>query len=206
MPKDLVQNPDFGKPDKPNAPTHIWVERPNTPPAFTPNVEGAGNAAGALLAPFLVVLLALFFYPLTSAFVLATWFFMERFADATVGRANFKLYVAIIAIPTLVVAWILMRTDQRLGEWRPYRWTRHAARCLIVGIMFNLGTRAAMNLPQNPTVGRFVSDTFSNGTLLIATLGAMIVAHLFFWLATGMRSNWHRWLRILRLRSARFND
>ena len=204
MAKELVQNEKFGEPAEP---THVWKERLETPPGqWTPQVSGTGNMAGAILAPFLAAWLVMFFYPLTSVPVLWTWYMMERVADARVGRGNWYPYVAVIALPMIVVLYAMMRLDQRMGEWRPYRWTRHAARLLIAGVMFNLGTRGAMSLRKDVPVGRLISDTFSNSTLLTATIGAMVVMHLFFWLATGMRENWHRWLRVLRLRSSKLKD
>src|SRR3954470_5240597 len=116
MAKELVQNPEYGKPGEP---THVWKERAVTQAEqWTPRVEGTGNMAGALLAPFLAGLLGMFFFPLTSLPVLGTWFVMERVADARVGRGNWYPYVAVIALPTLVVLWVMMRLDQRMGEWR----------------------------------------------------------------------------------------
>ena len=212
MSRELVQNPNFGSPNHPNDPTHIWIDVGGPSPTFSAPAAnnngggGGGGGIGLLLAPFLLALLSILLYPLAAAATLGTWWAMERVADVRVGRANHWPYVATIAAPTLVVLWLSMRIDQRLGTFRLYRWTRHVARLLFLGALCNLAMRHEMHLSENASVEQAVRDTFANGPIALYTFGAMAVLHLFLWRATGMRRTWHGWLRALRMRSATLDD
>jgi hypothetical protein len=109
--------------------------------------------------------------------------------------------VAAFWVPVVILFAVLIRTEQFLGTFRLYRWVRNGLRLLLPSFVFNLGARVQLNLPD-PDVGGAIRETFTNPSLLAATVAGATFMCVVLWLGSYVRADWHRALEALRLRSA----
>ena len=106
-------------------------------------VDDNGNPVGrpydpgcayALMWPVFLVSLPVIvplLYPITAMLVAGVAWLAGEIADARLNVRTGPASFAAILIPALLVLWIAMRIEQRLGTFAAYRWPRHALRLIV---------------------------------------------------------------------------
>ena len=178
-------------------------------PYDAPSVEGGAGAAnplGAILGTAIVVILfagPIFgtMYPLTGLSAFVAWLVTNDVLKVVApqlgayGRLPFALLAGVIAL------WIVSRCDHRLADTIPaYRFWRHIARLVLIGVFVAVTSLHEFDhgfWPQSlGEVGVLLADArFWIGLGVTAT-----IAHLLLKRANGLRTRWHMFLELVRLR------
>jgi hypothetical protein len=148
---------------------------------------------GIVSIPFIIV--GALLYPITALLSLIVALLCTRLVPLFGPGAGWERFLAYI--PMLVVFWVSMRWDQRLGQRNAgYRRVRHVARLVVfaflgaavTGMVWQTGSGSARQLITLP---------HAVGAAVGAALG-----HLFLTRGEGWRDFWHRTLTNFRLRPA----
>ena len=209
VPKDLVQNPDFGKPGSGPEPTHLWVDRPE-PNQWLEVPPSGGTDPGPLGIIFLPVVLLAFLplaYPILTVAVFATWWVCRELCEARFRGMADGPKLALLIVPALVVFVIGMRIEQRLGAHKLYRWPRHLLRLLLPALaMIVIALDQNDQVPTDPDFFSFVRHIFRDSELLIGLIVMMVVMQILYWIGGWVRDWWHAFLRTVWLRSKKLKD
>lgn len=181
-----------------------YIENPNKVGPALIEVDELGNPIGQNnqdpgMAKFLIamtafVLIPLLYPVLTLAVGSLAWVLGDMFGVGFV-QLEIGLDTALVALACLPLFVVGMRLEQRLGEFRAYRWLRHALRigAPVAALMLMAGDE-----PSGGAGGR--NDALYGGIFVA------VIMQVLLWFGSALRQDWHGTLRVLRLRSNSLPD
>jgi hypothetical protein len=204
--KDLVQNPDFGQPDKGPQPTHIWVDRPEpAAPLITPGGGADYGIAGIIFLPFVWLAFLPLAYPLLTVAVFATWWVSREFSEARFRGWADGPKLALLIVPAFIVFVIGMRIEQRLGTWKVYRWPRYWLRIVLPAFLLVLVAEADSK-QVDPDFATLISHVAHDSQMLAGVCVIVVVMMVLYWIGGWTRDWWHIFLRRVGLRSSKLKE
>ncbi|HEY4304724.1 MAG TPA: hypothetical protein VGM82_09665 [Gemmatimonadaceae bacterium] len=164
------------------------------PPANGPVITGESPILQAIVCvPFVVA--GTLLYPVTALLTVVAALLCVRLVPLFGPGAGMVRYFAYL--PMLVVFWVSMRWDQRMGQRNAgYRRARHFARLVVFALVVAAVTGAVWRT-NSGGAGQLITLPHLVGAVVGAALG-----HLFLTRGDGWRSFWYRTLATFRLRAA----
>lgn len=163
--------------------------------ASGPVITGESSILQGLVSiPFVIA--GTLLYPVTALVTLLAALLCVRLLPLFGPDAGVIKYLAFV--PMLIVFWVAMRWDQRLGERNAgYRRIRHIARLFVFAFVTSVGVGLVWHMPGG------TSSQWATLPHLVGAVAGAILGHLFLTRGDGWRDFWHRTLANFRLRPAR---
>ncbi|QOV88560.1 hypothetical protein [Humisphaera borealis] len=187
---------------------------PIDPAKDTPRARAERNARlnaagwGIFFIPVFGFILLFVIYPGFVAVVAGTILIMSEVVDAwRPSMVNDNTDFAIILSPAVILGFIAIRLEQRLGARSGvYRFLRHLVRVVMLGAVVNWGARTEMGLPEAFDPLTLVADVLSRPKLALITIIPMLLYHLILIKWQQVREFWHGVLRFFYLRSTSLGE
>ena len=180
-----------------------YIENPNKFGPALIEVDELGNPIGQDntdpgMAKFLIAITALvlvpLLYPLLTLAIASVAWGLGNVLGVGSAELELGLDTALVALVCAGLFVVGMRLEQRLGEFRPYRWLRHGLRLVVPA--------AALAL----MAGDEPSGDAGRNDVLYGAIFVSVIMQVLLWFGSALRLDWHGTLRVLRLRSSRLPD